>query len=893
MAIWPFGRRRNADEPTPEPDAGESASPTAGEADVARPERVPTGDWMTVPPVRTSMSPAMPTTFRVQTLPAILTSHQDTRLSSSLGHAVSSDAPSGVIGGLASATSSLGAVSHEGTGGAPSELHEPSRPAKPDVEPPMPMQRRLAAATDAPLAVSAPGALGSMAPAASALPEPAVSRVLASPGPMPSPAALGANPLPVARVVDTTSAGAPTPSPAAATSGPSPAASTNAPASSDPATPVDDRVGGFEVDLTTLIGGDRMDDDLPVITPPADLAPPIQRSVRRDSTPPTLRAPVQRAVQGTSPAPASPAPPTLRPASETTSSTGAGAAAAARSPEGGTPEAAGGAAESVAPSSGGLPPIQRLATTSGPLGARPTVGGEALGSTPDEPLSTSGSTATSATGDGPDLPLAAPPVQRAAEPGGAGDDEHFPGDGHDHGDEAGAVQRVADATMAPPNPSPTPTATPMPDDAEVPATAPLAGEDPLTPVTGGAAEAEADASADAPASRSDELPLVARTSEPGAPTLGTDEASSPNLLPLQTLSDNTVQTRTDGGASSLPLAPPEQPGTLVPPAGPPAPPASATSTGLIGDGPLPTVAGVGTSSAPLTAQRSFDAGPAGAAPRPSSAAGSGPLVAPRPATSAAGATPSATAPALRPLASSAGSLLLATPGSSSSSSAGANAPMTVLGAPPAGAPAVPLQRSFDGDTLVSPDVAGPSTAAGVGTSSSSSGPLPLARSASPASGTTGPSGSSGGANATTTTPVIAQRAVEGSGGSAGRTSMPLHTAAAAVPSTTDLLVRAGLGEKAPDGSFLRSTPPAGVESSFTVQTMPEGAATSSPATVQRAVQIDELDVSPVSRPETGSPDGGGSQAADIRKLYQQLRAELEADLRRQLEAKSRYNRYRP
>jgi hypothetical protein len=77
-----------------------------------------------------------------------------------------------------------------------------------------------------------------------------------------------------------------------------------------------------------------------------------------------------------------------------------------------------------------------------------------------------------------------------------------------------------------------------------------------------------------------------------------------------------------------------------------------------------------------------------------------------------------------------------------------------------------------------------------------------------------------------------------------------------------------------------------------VQTMPE---TAGAPPVQRAVHIGELEtgVTPTTSGPSSPTDGGAASAPDIRKLYQQLRAELEADLRRQLEAKSRYNRYRP
>lgn len=928
MAIWPFGRRRDADEPTPEPDAADSASPTAGEADVARPERVPTGDWMTVPPVRTSMAPAMPTTFRVQTLPEILTSHQDTRLSSSLGHAVSSDAPSGVIGGLARATSSLGAVSHDGTGEAPSVLREPAHPARPEPDPAPPIQRRLAASTDAPLAVSSPGPLETtIAPPAPALPEPAVSRVLASRGPMPSPAALGANPLPVARVIDTSPA-ASRPAPAAG----SPTDTSSAPAMTRPADPssaapvagppsgpepgsgADDRVGGFEVDLTSLLGGNATEDGLPVITPPTDLAPPIQRSVRRDATPPTLRAPVQRSADRGAPAPSAPATPAIASAPATSPASDAPTASSA-----GTAPASSAASE-PAPGPDGpttAPPIQRLATPSspsgsttplpaapgdpatGPLGQRPTAGAESLAPSGTPPLSSAGTTTPATAGAGPDLTLAAPPVQRSAEsteaegPAGAA---HFPGDGHDHDDDAGAVQRVADA-----GPATTPAAASPGEDAaepgpaaEAPATAPIAGDDPLAPVSDGSLVAdEADDHAAPPA---EELPLVARHAEPAAPTLGTTGDPGPSLLPLQTLSD-TAQTHTEGSGTSLPLAPPEQPGTLTPPAGPPIASASTGTTGLVGDGPLPTVSGgAATGSAgptgsaapaarPLAAQRLAESGRAS-----SSTGGPGPLaVAQRsvPASAHGATAAAATPPALRPLASSAGSLLLASPSSAGGTGATPE-PMTVLGIPTGEGPAVPLQRNVGADGFASPILAAPPARRSDGAPTSTSagaappapgGSLPLARS------TPAPTGGASETTATPVTPLVAQRAADD--GSSGSSAMPLHTAAAAVPSSTDLLVKAGLGEKAADGSFLRSTPPPGVESSFTVQTQREDAAA---PPVQRAVQIDEMTTT--ATPSSGAAPGGASEP-DIRKLYLKLRAELEADLRRQLEAKSRYNRYRP
>src|SRR5438128_2649672 len=99
-------RRRNDD--ATEPTSG-SAPGASDDADVARADRDPSGDWMTLPPVATVSTP-MPTTFRVQTLSDILTSHQDSRVSGSLGHAVSADAPSGAVHGLASSVASSSAT---------------------------------------------------------------------------------------------------------------------------------------------------------------------------------------------------------------------------------------------------------------------------------------------------------------------------------------------------------------------------------------------------------------------------------------------------------------------------------------------------------------------------------------------------------------------------------------------------------------------------------------------------------------------------------------------------------------------------------------------------------------------------------------------------------------
>jgi hypothetical protein len=952
MAIWPFGRRRDGDEPPPEAAASEPASPSAGDADVARQERVPTGDWMTVPPVRTAMAPAMPTTFRVQRLPEILTSHQDSRLSGSLGHAVSAEAPSGTIGGLATAA---GSVSSAPAGSAAlSELRSPApRPAPADTPLVAPIQRRLATTDDAmalPVSRIADGggrgggsSMTTVAPPAPALPAPEVSRVLAA-APAPprrEPAAAGVasadRPLPIARVVD---AGAPA---RRAASAPTAAAPGSAAASdAGPPTPVDaagvgdhtglvgeERVGGFEVDLDALLGGGApaaADEDLPTMAPPPDLlAPPIQRTVSRGATPPPLRAPVPRNSAATPDATGAPAP------SAPSSSVADG------------------------------PPIQRLADAPA-MPERPTSGADPRIAGPGADA-TSGPTTAPAT-SGAALPLARPPVQRLAEDGG----DHFPGDGHDHGDD---VQRMAAPGSAAPAATPAPSgpATAVaPSGDESPAAAsdttaaPLTSELPIARLADDGATAPDPVSADpaegAPARA--ELPLVARVADGAsradagasptpspaaaaatdgddrgaaatdgdeygaddpeaagptatAPTLGSDGAASiATTTPIQTLADDAAPAP-GGGTASLPLAPPEQPASLLPSTN--LGPQASASTDLVG-GSAPTSGGGATGG--LGVQRTAAGGSM------SSSAATAPLAGRVLQRTAAGTAPTGggAAPSMavtRPVASSVGDLLLASPLVSGATSAGGAAtPMTALGTPAPTVDAVPLQRRFDDgsspttlSTLAAPrgvatvsrtaaDDAGASVPAVATVASLAAAPgnradavaLPLA-----GAGPAVRSGSSGGADGAGSAPLVQRVAASspaaGATGGAGSTGpLPLHTAAAAVPSTTDLLVRAGLGERGPDGSFLRTTPPAGTESAFTVQTMSDPTAasppTAGPATVQRALTVDSVS----SSVESGS-GGAPAEGPDMRKLYTKLKAELEADIRRQLEAKNRFNRYRP
>lgn len=268
--------RRRQDAPPPPPET--PAVPAPDGEEVARPEKAPVGDWMTVPPMPATVRP-MPPTFRVQTLPAILTSHQSVRLSGNLGHSVSPEAPSGSVRGLAVTNPGVHAVA--GHGELP--LRTPHPPEPVTVQPFV--VRRLA--------ISDPPAPEPVQ--AAALPAPAVSRVLATPAPRPGPpAAL----LPVARVVDTRMATPSPPAPAApppsaADAAPHPAPTASDAAAQAPGAPLvgDDRVGGFAVDLQALTEPTSTG-DLRRPAPP-ELDPPIQpRTLQRRVNP--SNGPVQR-----------------------------------------------------------------------------------------------------------------------------------------------------------------------------------------------------------------------------------------------------------------------------------------------------------------------------------------------------------------------------------------------------------------------------------------------------------------------------------------------------------------------------------------------------------------------------------------------------------------------
>jgi hypothetical protein len=146
-------------------------------------------------------------------------------------------------------------------------------------------------------------------------------------------------------------------------------------------------------------------------------------------------------------------------------------------------------------------------------------------------------------------------------------------------------------------------------------------------------------------------------------------------------------------------------------------------------------------------------------------------------------------------------------------------------------------------------------------------------------------------------------------------ALPLHTAAAAIPSASDIAVKAGLAERGPNGDLLYTSPPGGGESSFSVQRLEDGSDGGSEAAVQRAwtTATPSATARNANQPTIGShravttsgveESGSGkghdpaadakSKAEEARQLYPYIRSALEADLRRQLEGKSRASRFRP
>lgn len=891
-------RRRNDDAtPDPEGPASVAPAPTSGaNADdgVARAPRQPTGDWMTLPPLAPSF-PAMPTTFRVQTLPEILTSHTDTRLSGSLGHAVSADAPSGSIGNLTSPAASMshaGDVSH-GSAMGELPLREPHHaPAPP--EPPLEV-RRLA--DPAPMAASSPSLAAP--PDTPSLPEPAVSRSLLDTAPLAARPTWD-RPLPLARVIDApAAASAPAPPAAVTTGAPSSLSSEPEPPDEAPLVGDDDRVGGFGVGSDDPFTSDV--DDVPRSAAPPELAPPIQpRRIQRrlDAAAPTA-----------APASAPASTPTDRPLVQRAASEASASAAPA------------------APLTGALPAVDASPAVPEPAPAPPTRSGDLplvapSASGPVEPriqrvADTAPSTSPTTTGRGPDAAATA---------------------SSDTGSPEAASSAATDAATAGPS-TPTPaTEDRTPAD---PATVSTLGAAPMVDVQT-LAEGTSPAATDAP-SATGELPLVSRVA-----------AASPAALPSHDLPSaaTSAATASDGGASGGDdLATPRSSDEGTP-AGGDLSQADPPTVSTLGSSPLvqlqPMAEGAGsTTPAPSPGTAGLPLAPSDLggtlqppAPRtapaevqrqPEASSVSRPLAAPSPPTAAAGA------PSLQRLASptapatSTGPLPFVRPITAASSNLGlqrstaTTAPMATLAtpsAPTSGAAAssdLPVQLR----RLGAPDLGDAVTAESLARSSAphlSVGPLPLAgvqrldaTTSSTMASATAPStaATSNGASAVDAAPA--------------RAELPLHTPAASIPTATDVAVRAGLAERGPDGSVFTTVPlqrSADGQLGNGIGGVPvqralgglmgaigearehvEGGA-ASVASAAGAVSSAASSVRGIVAGVAGGGGAGGgdqsdpaadqkSLAAQAKKLYPFIRSALEADMRRQIEGKSRASRYRP
>ena len=95
-----FWRKRDEEAPDVGPPvAAEAPSEDDG---VARSDAPAAGDWMAMPPMPRAVKP-MPPSFHVQTISEFAPSYKSFRVSGSLGHSVSPDAPIGAVQGLATA----------------------------------------------------------------------------------------------------------------------------------------------------------------------------------------------------------------------------------------------------------------------------------------------------------------------------------------------------------------------------------------------------------------------------------------------------------------------------------------------------------------------------------------------------------------------------------------------------------------------------------------------------------------------------------------------------------------------------------------------------------------------------------------------------------------------
>lgn len=941
-----FRRRDNdaADSPGPE---GPATGAPDGEGDVVRQPKQPTGDWMTMPPMAPSF-PSMPTTFRVQTLPEILTSHHDTRLSGSLGHAVSPDGPSGSISGLASRPGD--GLAHSGdisrsAGMGELLLREPHHaPAEPE---PAVEVRRLA--DPAPISTSSPSM------ASPSLPEPTVSRSLLDTAPLAARAATE-RPLPVARIVDAPAASAASAAAPVSTAAPSSLSSEPEPPDVTPSHD-DDRVGGFGVGSDEPSDDETMAvaDDVPRTAAPADLMPPIQpRRIQRridtaapllgDAAPTTSVDPVvpdasapktpgggalplvnpapspditiSRLAQGWSP-PSSGGPSagsssssadssSSSAASDSGSSAGSSSGSSGSGGSGGTSSGQGGSSGSSSSNDG-----SGGSSASTSSGSSVSTGGSSDGSSSG---SISGvSSGSSGSSDSSGFSDNASGGFGDAGSDGAGSDSTVSADDDLSADDRGSglddllVSRLAEggAPLAGGR-SMTAAGTPL-GDTDTPAT--IGGGDlPLHAPASAATEPPIQRLADVghAATSSSNVPTAGADN---AATGGDDEASSSN----DPATDEPDDAPTTGSAPTLGAdAPMVHVQPMAESAG-----AQTTSSASPGTAHLPLAPSTDLGGA---LQPPAPRGPADVQRSPEASSETRPLTSQA---AAGAATASASAPSLQRLASSgsasspaltSGALPFVRPLPRTASPATAS-PMSMLTPPSSDGGAtsdLPVQLR----RLGTPDVG-----AGVATAASLSAPTTAGAAALPLAGV---QRLANGAASTATTSVSGSAASAGNGAPA-TSDLPLHTPAASVPTAADVAIRAGLAERGPDGGLLYTS--AAAASSFSVQRQADDASGwndggdrgngTGDLSVQReapdgmqgtpppiAASNPYSNGRPAARPAAAAPEqqapsgqdanaDNKSLAAEAKKLYPFIRSALEADIRRQIEGKSRASRFRP
>jgi hypothetical protein len=370
----------------------------------------------------------------------------------------------------------------------------------------------------------------------------------------------------------------------------------------------------------------------------------------------------------------------------------------------------------------------------------------------------------------------------------------------------------------------------------------------------------------------DDADDVAPSPVASVPTVGADAEPMVSVQPLPDTAGVPAPAPSTGTAS-LPLAPTDLGPTLKPPVVPANPDVR------------PPEASAAPTAAPLA--------PASSAAAPSVQRAMAPTTTPP------GAGP---LPFVRPIGAAAASLAV------QRAVAGSAGAMSML-APSASAPdsslPVQLRRIDDGDLgggVATVETLALSPLATSDGTPSASAPLPLSapvQRLAPAATSGTPAAATAAANGRPPTP-----------------DLPLHTPATAIPSATDIAVRAGLAERGPGGEVFSTVPPAAVQrlaepeattsvtnngdGTVSVQTLPPSAGVAS--ATRGAVASPSLAASTGPSP-IGEGAGGGEGndavsdtkklAADAKKLYPFIRSALEADIRRQLEGKSRASRFRP